>query len=56
MAIPALSMSVAQQNKLKGVQEEHAQAIIVLMSSGRLILDRVARQQSPSPLHRSQSE
>jgi hypothetical protein len=26
--------------------------LIVLMSSGRLFLDRVARQQSPSPLHR----
>src|SRR5258708_27681529 len=34
------------------MQEEHALPIIVLMSSGRLILDRVARQQSPSPLHR----
>ena len=37
------------------MQEEHALPIIVLMSSGRLILDRVARQQSPSPLHRSRS-
>ena len=29
-----------------------ALSLIVLMSSGRLFLDRVARQQSPSPLHR----
>ncbi len=43
------------RTKLKDVQEGHALAIIVLMSSGRLILDRVARQQSPSPLHRSRS-
>ncbi len=44
------------RTKLKDAQEEHALAIIVSMSSGRLILDRVARQQCPSPLHRSCSE
>ncbi len=32
-------------------REDHA-LLIVPMSSGRLFLDRVARQQSPSPLHR----
>ena len=32
-------------------REEHV-LLIVRMSSGRLFLDRVARQQSPSPLHR----
>ena len=32
-------------------REDHA-LLIVSMSSGRLFLDRVARQQSPSPLHR----
>ena len=32
-------------------QEEHA-LLIVQMSSGRLFLDRVARQHCPSPLHR----
>ena len=33
-------------------REDHALAHRPQMSSGRLILDRVARQQSPSPLHR----
>jgi hypothetical protein len=33
-------------------REEHAPSHRPQMSSGRLILDRVARQQSPSPLHR----
>ena len=32
-------------------REDHV-LLIVPMSSGRLFLDRVARQQSPSPLHR----
>ena len=32
-------------------REDHA-LLIVLMSSGRLFLDRVGRHQSPSPLHR----
>jgi hypothetical protein len=32
-------------------REDHV-LLIVRMSSGRLFLDRVARQQSPSPLHR----
>jgi hypothetical protein len=34
------------------MQEEHALPIIVSMSSGRLILDRVARLHCPSPLYR----
>jgi len=33
-------------------REDHAPSHRPQMSSGRLILDRVARQQSPSPLHR----
>jgi len=33
-------------------REDHALAHRPQMSSGRLFLDRVARQQSPSPLHR----
>ncbi len=33
-------------------REDHAPAHRPQMSSGRLFLDRVARQQSPSPLHR----
>ena len=50
---PSSPAVLRARTKLKDVQEGHALAIIVLMSSGRLILDRVARQQSPSPLHRS---
>jgi hypothetical protein len=53
--LPSSPAVLRARTKLKDVQEEHALAIIVLMSSGRLILDRVARQQSPSPLHRSRS-
>jgi hypothetical protein len=33
-------------------RREDPTPLIVLMSSGRLFLDRVARQQCPSPLHR----
>ena len=33
-------------------REDHASSHRPQMSSGRLFLDRVARQQSPSPLHR----
>jgi hypothetical protein len=44
--LPSSPAALRAQTELKDVQEEHAQAIIVLMSSGRLILDRVARQQS----------
>jgi len=43
------------QTKLQDVKERTPNPI-VSMSSGRLFLDRVARQQSPSPLHRSRSE
>jgi len=35
-----------------GTRWEDRAPLIVLMSSDRLFLDRVARQQSPSPLHR----
>jgi hypothetical protein len=36
----------------KTCREDHAPSHRPQMSSGRLFLDRVARQQSPSPLHR----
>ena len=40
------------RTKLHGREGAHAQPPIVSMSSGRLFLDRVARQHCPSPLHR----
>ncbi len=42
----------ARTRLIKDVQEEHVLSLIVWMSSGRLFLDRVARQHGPSPLHR----
>jgi hypothetical protein len=43
---------VGPGRKLTGARREDRALLIVSMSSGRLFLDRVARQQSPSPLHR----
>ena len=42
---------VAPEPSSRRCREEHL-LLIVQMSSNRLFLDRVARQQSPSPLHR----